>query len=811
MKSVWLFLLALLGATGLQAQQADDLLPPQQAFALSAKMLDADTVELEYRIAPGYYLYRSSLEYSSEDPDLFLGQAEMPDGKTKHDEFFGDVEIYRDQLSVKLSVQSGAEQIHLKTTSQGCADIGVCYPPLYETLELERGSSATVTAQLYRYPTVKADDLPEADAAPLPALSEQAIAQTLNLPEPKSSAPSFASPAKPAADDAFAALAAFGAEIGAETESDEIPDPDQAFVIQAKPVAEGLAVSVTLLPNTYLYRDKFNFELSGNGYQLGEIELPEGELKHDEFFGEIQVYHDQIDFVVPVQASADAAASYVIKMGYQGCVEDRICYPPMHKFVQFDRAQNALAILDNAPAGTPQAATAPASQAAAADISEQDRFASIIENESWLIIIGSFFLAGVLLTFTPCVFPMIPILSGIIAGQGDNITTRKAFSLSLVYVLAMAATYAVAGAIVGRFGAEFNLQIWFQDPLILSIFALVFVALALSMFGFYELQMPSFIQSRLTEISNQQKGGNLIGVAIMGLLSALIVGPCITAPLVGALIFISQTQDWLLGGMALFALGLGMGAPLLLIGTSAGKLLPRAGAWMDAVKAVFGVMLLGVAIWMLERILPGSVIMLMIAVLLMVSAVYMGALEAIPAGSSGWRKLWKGIGLVLLVGGVMYLIGAASGSKDLMQPLKRGAVVAQVGAGPASAENSGHLVFQQVKGQAGLEQALAQAKAAGQPVMFDFYADWCISCKEMEKYAFTHPDVLAALKGVRTIQTDVTANDAEDQALMSAVGIFGPPAILFYDRNGEEIRDRRVVGEMSGEAFAAHLIKTFKP
>jgi len=306
-----------------------------------------------------------------------------------------------------------------------------------------------------------------------------------------------------------------------------------------------------------------------------------------------------------------------------------------------------------------------------------------------------FFLAGIGLTFTPCVFPMIPILSSIIAGQGESITTARAFVLSLVYVLAMAITYAIAGAIAGYYGSEFNIQIWFQDPIILSIFATIFVLLALSMFGFYELQMPNAIQSRLTAISNSQQGGTLIGVGLMGLFSAIIVGPCITAPLVGALFYITQTQDWQLGGLALFALGLGMGMPLLLIGTSAGKILPHAGSWMDAVKSAFGIVLLGVAIWLLERILPTAVTMVLIAALLIASAIYMGALDSLTEAASGWRRLFKSLGLLILIYGIAYLIGAAAGSNDLIQPL-RGVATSAGGSGQQQ-----HLAFRQIKGKQG--------------------------------------------------------------------------------------------------------------
>ncbi len=341
--------------------------------------------------------------------------------------------------------------------------------------------------------------------------------------------------------------------------------------------------------------------------------------------------------------------------------------------------------------------------------------------------------------------------------------------------------------------------------MILSIFAAIFVLLALSMFGFYELQMPNAIQSRLAAISNSQQGGTLIGVGLMGFFSAIIVGPCITAPLVGALLFISQTQDWLLGGLALFALGLGMGVPLLLVGTSAGKLLPRAGGWMDRVKAAFGVVLLGVAIWLLERILPVGVTMTLIAALLIATAIYMGALDSLSETASGWRRFAKSIGLLVLIYGVAYLVGAAAGSRDLIQPLR--GVMASLGAPDQSGQ---HLAFRQIKGQQGLQVALNDSVRQGRTTMLDFYADWCISCKEMERYAFTHPEVLTALDQTTALQADVTANDEIDTKLMSSLGIYGPPAILFYDTDGNEIRHRRVVGEMSGEEFAAHVRATFQ-
>ena len=801
---IFCFVLLLLGSSLALAQQ-DELLAPEKAFSLQA-WVDGDQVIAEYQIAPGYYMYRDAFQFTLESEGVIFGEPQVPDGKIKNDEFFGDVEIYRDQVAIFLPLQyegNKPESINIKTAGQGCADIGVCYPPLYQSLTMNLASSARVMPQPYEFKPVKMTESEGAEE--LQNLLNQATAKMAKSTESTSSAPAVSK----TNDNPLALLQSLGDDIGLG-DDDEIPEPDKAFQLAAVLDSNNIIqTEIQIYKHTYLYRDKMKVQMiDGQGHALGAIALPQGDEKNDEFFGLMQVYHDYVKVSIPVMSDQGASNQYVLSYSYQGCVEDKICYPPITKYFKVNLSDRSLSISDEQPmlegsvASSVSAVTAPA-KASAEPQTEQDRFAGIIANENLFIILGSFFLAGLLLTFTPCVFPMIPILSGIIAGQGDNITTRKAFTLSLVYVLAMASTYAVAGAVVGRFGAEFNIQAWFQDPIILSIFAGIFVLLSLSMFGFYDLQMPSFIQSRLTEFSNKQEGGNLVGVGIMGLLSALIVGPCITAPLVGALIFISQTQDWQLGGLALFALGMGMGTPLLLIGTTAGKLLPRAGTWMDAVKAVFGVALLGVAIWLLERILPTSIIMLLMAILIIVSGIYMGALENLPENATGWRKLWKGLGLVILLYGVFYLYGVAAGSKDLIQPLKgiRGSAVITA----AGSAEAGHLQFKQIKGEEGLKQALASAQ--GKPAMLDFYADWCISCKEMEKYAFTHPDVLAALKGFEVLQTDVTANDKTDQLFMKSLGIYGPPAILFFDRNGNEIEGSRVVGEMSGEEFAAHIIK----
>jgi thiol:disulfide interchange protein DsbD len=581
----------------------------------------------------------------------------------------------------------------------------------------------------------------------------------------------------------------------------EFLPPDQAFQFSAEAQdASSIIARWQVEDGYYLYRDKMRFALkNAAGMSLGKISLPPGKVEEDEFFGRVEIYPQDVEVALPLTRAGGESRTIVLETQYQGCAEAGLCYPPITKTASLKlpaygagAAPSVSASISSGSSGVnAEGSSSPDFQ------SEQDRLADRLANGGiWLNVVG-FFGAGLLLAFTPCVFPMIPILSGVIAGQGASIDTRKAFLLSLTFVLAMAMTYTVAGIIVGLSGE--NVQALFQNPWVLTVFAAIFVLLALSMFGFYELQMPAGVQSRLAALSSRQQGGTFIGAGVMGLLSALIVGPCVTAPLIAALLYIAHTGDAALGGVALFALSLGMGAPLLVIGTSAGKFMPKAGPWMEATKAVFGVLLLGVAIWLLERILPTAVTMVLWALLLIVSGIYMGAFDAVREGVSGWFRLWKGLGLAMSIYGALLLVGAAGGSNDVLQPLKR-VLIAEDGA-PSQAS----LEFQQVKGTEGLERALQAATTQGKPAMLDFYADWCVACKEMEKYTFSDARVQAALSNTVLLQTDVTGNDAQDRALLKSLGLFGPPAILFYTAGGEERPERRVIGYMPPEEFSQHV------
>ena len=588
-----------------------------------------------------------------------------------------------------------------------------------------------------------------------------------------------------AVDDLFGDLGLGG--------QDDILEVDDAFQLSTDIEGNSFVARWEIAEGHYLYQDKMDVIPSDGDIETHPLQLSPGEEKQDPIFNKLMyVYHDAAEVSLPI-ANTNGAKEAVFKVKYQGCSEiSGICYPPQTREISVRLPEIVGAA----------AASAVTAAAGAEVISEQDQIANTLRQGNTWITLLAFFGAGLLLALTPCVFPMIPILMGIIVGQGENQTMRSTFILSLVYVLAMAMTYTVVGILVGLSGE--NIQAWFQDPWIISAFVAIFIALSFSMFGFYELQMPASVQSKLTQISNSQQGGTLTGVAIMGFLSALIVGPCVTAPLVGALIYIAETGDAVLGGLALFALSMGMGAPLLAIGASAGKVLPKAGPWMDAVKAVFGVLLLGLGIWMLERVAPAALTMALWAALLIVSAVYMGAIDALPEGASGWRKLWKGTGLLLLVYGIVLIIGLASGSRDVFNPLKGIGI-----SSGHSTEQQSHLPFRQIKGIDGLNVALADARTQGKTVMLDFYADWCISCKEMEAFTFTDPGVQQALADSVLLQADVTPNDEQDKALYKHFGIIGPPSIMFFDKDGNEHKNFRVVGFMPADKFSAHVQRAF--
>jgi thiol:disulfide interchange protein DsbD len=567
--------------------------------------------------------------------------------------------------------------------------------------------------------------------------------------------------------------------LGGSRQADFLP-AEQAFGVELLVRdAHTLQANFKITPGYYLYRDKIGFAIEGRAARVVKLNLPRGEIKEDLNFGAIEVFHNSFQAEI-VLDKVDLTQPVMVNASYQGCSDKGLCYPPITK-------EMAVSLAQTIGAAPPPITTAPADN-------ENTQIAQLFKDGSFWLIISFFFGAGLLLALTPCVFPMIPILSGIIVGRGHKITHRHAFLLSLAYVLGMALTYAAAGVAAGYSGHLISSAL--QTPWVLGSFAALFVLLSLSMFGFYELQLPSALQSKLTDTSNKLHGGHLSGVFAMGALSAVIMGPCVAAPLAGALLYIGQTHDALLGGFALFVLALGMGAPLLLIGSSAGTLLPRAGAWMEAVKRIFGVMMLALAIWIISPIIPVAAQMLLWAALSLFSGIYLHALDSLPSNASGWHRLRKGAGLIALLLGAAYLIGALSGAQDMLRPL------GNIGRGEARAPATTQ--FSRIKDLADLDLRIAQA--GGTAVMLDFYADWCVSCKEMERFTFSDSRVLAKLKPVLLLQADVTANSEADKAMLKRFSLYGPPGILFFDARGIEQTDLRVVGYQD----ATHFLKTLQ-
>ncbi len=706
-------------ATNATVLAAEDILKPEQAFQYTVSA-NADSVEVRWQIAPEHYLYRERMSFRSRTEGVELGEAQLPEGKAYQDEFFGRMEIYRGGILARIPytrADAGIRQLDLEIRSQGCADIGLCYPP--------QRWAATV-------------ELPESVATLSGLLGNPALGTLSDGPLP--------------VEQAFQPTA-------------EIVDPFR------------LAVTWKIAEGYYLYRDSLTVTGVDGVARPGPVSLPPGIDKWDEHFGDTQVYYDEVRLEIPLLRPTPDAGLVELQLAYQGCKEDSICYPPAIAGIALDLP--------------------PAAAAAPPPLAEQDRLSALILSGNLLLVIATFTGLGLLLAFTPCVLPMLPILSGIIAGQGKDVTTTRAFTLSLTYVLGMALTYTIAGAAFAAAGGQ--IQAALQKPWIIISVAGLFVALSLSMFGLYELQMPAAIQTRLTQTSGKQKSGTFIGTAVMGALSALVVTTCVAPPLVASLMVIAQSGDVARGALSLFAMSMGMGIPLLIVGTSAGKLLPKAGAWMDKIKGAFGFMMLGLAIWMLERILPGSVVLVLWAALVFMAGVFLGAFQSLDAQAGTLPKLGKGFGLLAALYGAALLIGALSGARDPLQPLS---FVSSRG-GETALESE--LQFRTIKSVADLDAELARASAAGQSVMLDFYADWCVSCKEMERYTFNDSNVQQALSNVVLLKADVTLNDDLDQALLKHFGIFGPPSIIFFDRNGQEQANYRIVGFMPAEEFANHV------
>ena len=561
----------------------------------------------------------------------------------------------------------------------------------------------------------------------------------------------------------------------------KILSPEEAFQLSAKRTGDLIVVNLDIGENIYLTANKLKISIFEPLIAPLDDDVKKPKIVD---YKDEKVHMESIRLMVPIAIIKKHVASGEFKLlvEFQGCSTSGICYQPMKEYFTFDLG------------GSSQKTETIASSD---ELSEQDFITRIFHNDNIWLVLLSFFGFGILLSLTPCIFPMIPILSSIIVSQsGKNMTTKRAFMLSLVYVLSMSLAYTIAGVLAGLFGANISAEL--QNPWIIGIFSGVFIALALSMFGFYEIRMPSYIQSKLSKKSDEMKGQGVLGVAVMGFLSALIMGPCIAAPLAGALVYIGQSGDALLGGAALFVMSMGMGLPLLAIGTGAGKYMPRPGGWMDVVKSIFGVSMLGLAIWTLSRVAPAGIIMILWTMLLLSSAIYMGALERLEKSASGWKKLIKSFALFVFIYAIMLFIGTMTSATNPLNPLEKFSSSSSVS---ASTQVTKEKIFRVVPTLKELKEVIAESK---KPVMIDFYADWCVSCVELENYTFSDPDVRAKLKEFNLIKIDVTKNSADDKELLKEFGLFGPPAIMFF-KNGEELKSKRIIGFKNAKVFLAHL------
>jgi thiol:disulfide interchange protein DsbD len=734
-RAVWSLLCAwalftLSGGWSLTAWAAD-FLPPEQAFAYEAKA-DAHAIVVTYNIHTGYYLYRQRISFATKTPDVSLGAPEYPSSSTHHDAYFGDQQVYRETAVFRIPYTSttAPTAIDLNLKLQGCADQGLCYPP------------QTWTAHLI---------VPAANAAPTTSLLARLTPKTAASQKP------------------------FGS-----TTTDFLA-PDAAFQLSAEGIdTKTVALHFNIADGYYLYKQRVHVSATDERTTISSVQLPVGLGHDDEYFGKQEIYRQQAQINVAYALADMTASTVTLTVSYQGCADAGLCYPPIKRTLNVARAALTATTTQNNKAnpGSPPR------------LSEQDQLASLVSKGSLWLIAASFFGFGLVLAFTPCVLPMIPILSGIIAGDSDTVTPLRGFVLSLAYVLGMAMTYTIAGAVFALAGRQ--AQAVFQQTWIIVLFAGLFVALAFAMFGAYELQMPASVQTRLSSFSNRLRGGRLISSMIMGALSSLIVSACVAPPLVAALSVIGQSGSVARGALALFALSLGMGAPLLAVGASAGTLLPKAGPWMTTVKALFGVLFLGVAAWMLDRLLgPRTMLLVWALVLLTLFWVIM----QVGLRGNGRSLLRVSVGCVVSLMSAALVLCAALNADPWHPFASRNS-----GAGP-----SAKMEFRVVHGEAELDAALSAANRAGRRTLVDVYADWCVSCKEMEARTFSDPAIKQALANYVLLKADVTQNTPADQRLLHRFGIIGPPTTAFFASDGEERRAFRLVGFVAASAFHDHL------
>ncbi len=778
-------------------------LPVDKAFKPTILLKDKKTIVAEWVIEKKYYMYRKQFKFVSRSANVTLGDAIVPPGKIKKDPLFGEVKVFRNKVSIEIPIKEvakGATEILLETRSQGCADIGLCYPPVTKTFKLSLasvGAIATETANIKKEPTTakkNASKTSEKDSKNAAAALKKATTPELNL--------------------------------GLQEEQSFLP-VEKAFIYKVDHRdLKSLKISWKIAPGYYMYKKEFKFKLinAPPGVTLGEAIIPPGKMKKDPIFGNVKVFYKQVAITVPVKG-LKTGQNAKVKMRFQGCADAGLCYPPETKTIAIGDTASKLINMQSE-----------------AELSEEEEIEKAFHSNIFILIIVMIG-AGLVLAFTACLYPLIPIVTSIITSQGENISRGKGFFLALVYVESMAITFGILGAFIGFGGNATGITIFFQQTTPLVIISIFFVLLALAMFGVFTIQMPSALQSKLNALSNKQKGGTVLGVAFMGVLSSLIAGPCAAPGLIAAFTGIAESGSAFVGFIAMFAMGNGIGLPLLVVGAGGGELLKKPGPWMQTVKASGGIMILAVALVFVERAFGKSYplpIMLLWATWFVSAGVFMRALEPLGENPGGWRFFWKGVGIAFIIYGVLVAFGGMTGGKDwtnplhhikfsadtetvtstkMHEPIKSKAVASgSVSDNPKRVAHieglktvkKGLLTFIRIKTKADFERELKRANEAGFSVMLDFYADWCTYCIQFDNYVFNKPRVFNALKNTILLQADVTKNDAKDKALIKRVKIFLPPAILFFNTDGKEIRKKRVNGFMKAEKFLKRVESTLK-
>ena len=719
-----LFLIVLLTSCSEDISNESDnsespLLRVEEAFKYELA-IEESSLWVRWIIEDGYYLYKDKIKFESDDIDIKF--FELPQGLYHEDEFFGVQQIYRNSVSFQIPYENEdniQDEIEIKISSQGCADRGICYPPQRWSTSVEINASSA------------------------------------NL-EPK----------------------LLGSISNNNETISNIPFKPYLSAIDNNTMEIAFQIS----PNYYLYKNKITIEALNPFIKMGAVELPKGKIKSDPWFGENEVYFNEVFGRISLSKDliTEENADFIIE--YQGCLENEICLPPQIKKINVEFNKN---IYEKQSKSKP------------IKISEQSRLASLISESNLWVVVLTFYVAGLLLSFTPCVLPMIPILSGILAGEGKEISASRGFSLALCYVMGMAIVYTAAGIASASIGIQ--LQAFFNAPWVILLFTSLFLIFALAMFDIIKFELPVSIQTRLSDLNQKMSYGTYVGTFLIGSISSLIVTACVAPPLVASLIVISQTGDILRGGIALFVMSIGMGTPLLIIGTSAGKLLPKAGEWMTTVKNMFGFMMVGLSIYMLSRIIDSTLTLGLWGILALMIGVSMGGLSSLGLNSNYKSKIKKTIGIAIIVYGVALLLGSFSGNNNPYQPLANIRFIND------QKNIKKHLDFKRIKSIDDLNVEINLAASENKSVMLDFYADWCVSCKEMETYTFTNKKVQDALSNTILIQADVTLNDLIDQNLLKKLDVFGPPTIIFYDQRGRRQIGYEVVGYMNADNFSEHV------